>query len=76
MEKVDSDYEENITLLTRNVEKLTESISEGFSLFRNVLCARSGMPYMQPQYHSMYSPQSAAAYPTMMASSSQDSILD
>ena len=75
MEKVDSDYKENITLLTKNVEKLTDSIAEGFSMFRNVLCARSGM-YMQPPQlsayqQSIYSPHQTATYP-MMASMSQD----
>ena len=77
MEKVDSDYKENITLLTKNVEKLTDSIAEGFSMFRNVLCgARSGM-YMQPPQlsayqQSIYSPHQTATYPMMASSMSQD----
>lgn len=52
MYAVDKEYSENMTKLSGNMEKLTNSISDGFSLLRNLLT-----PQPQPMYpyQQMYS---------------------
>ena len=46
MEKLDKQHTENLTKLTGNMEKLTNSIADGFALLRSVLAP----PQTQPMY--------------------------
>jgi len=54
MYAVDKDYNENMTKLSSNMEKLTNSIADGFSLLRNLLTPQP-QPMYPPYPPSMYS---------------------
>ena len=59
MEIMDKEYCESMKSLSRNIEKLTDYITDGFSLFGHVLmaqtqmCAAAPMPYSQPHYQGL-----------------------
>ena len=59
MDEMDKKYAENMDKMSRNMEKLTESIADGFSLLRN-------MVMFQQQPSTMYPPPHVPPYPPYM----------
>lgn len=59
MDVFEKQYTENITRLSDNMEKLTNTISEGFAMLRNVMATPVPAPYAYPHQFSpsMYSHQ-------------------
>uniref|UniRef100_A0A1X7UY57 Uncharacterized protein n=1 Tax=Amphimedon queenslandica TaxID=400682 RepID=A0A1X7UY57_AMPQE len=59
MDVFEKQYTENITRLFDNMEKLTNTISEGFAMLRNVMATTVPAPYAYPHQFSppMYSHQ-------------------
>lgn len=58
MEKMDKQYTDNMTLLSGNMEKLTNSIADGFSLLRGMLVPQHPQPMYSPYQASVYNPHS------------------
>ena len=50
MDNMDKVYTNQMDKLTSNLEKLTGSISDGFSLMRQIMCPTPGPGMMQPHY--------------------------
>ena len=53
MDKVDKQHTESMAKLSSSMEKLTDSIADGFSLLRNLLAPQTAMyPPYQPSFYS------------------------
>ena len=56
MDEMDKKYAENMDKMSRNMEKLTESIAEGFSLLRNMVMCQQQLSAMYPPHVPPYPP--------------------
>ena len=67
MDRMNNQYVENMKQMTQNMEKLTESIAEGFSLLKSFLVMHQ--PYQpHPPYHSYNFQGSSHAFSQRMPS--------
>ena len=57
MEQMDKQYTENMSKLSTNMDRLTDSIADGFSLLRSLLVTQPTMFQPQPCGGHMYPPQ-------------------